>query len=134
VGSDEDAIRKLVDTWMSATKAGDVETVLDLMTDDALFLIAGRPPMRKDEFAAAAKAQASGSAPRFDGTSDVQEIKVVGDWAFMWSKLDVIATPPDGSPAIERTGYTLTILKKEHGRWRLARDANLLSPVERSQR
>jgi ketosteroid isomerase-like protein len=35
-------------------------------------------------------------------------------------------TPPDGNP-IHRSGYTLTILRKEaDGKWRLARDANLL--------
>jgi uncharacterized protein (TIGR02246 family) len=34
---DEQEIRKLVETWMSATKAGDVETVLGLMTDDVSF-------------------------------------------------------------------------------------------------
>lgn len=127
--TDEDQIRQLVTTWMAATKTGDVETVLSLMADDVVFLVAGRPPMRKDEFAAAARAQASQAASRFDGTSDIQEIKVVGDWAFMWTRLSVIATPPDGSPPVERAGHTLTVLNKEKGRWVVARDANLLSPV-----
>jgi uncharacterized protein (TIGR02246 family) len=56
--SDEEQIRSLVSTWMSATKAGDTETVLSLMTEDVIFLAPGSPPMRKAEFAAAAKAQA----------------------------------------------------------------------------
>ncbi len=129
--TDEEQIRNLVGTWMAATKTGDVEAFLNLMTDDVVFLVAGGPPMRKGDFAAAARAQASASSPRFDGTSDIQEIKVVGDWAFMWSKLNVVARPPDGSPPIERAGYTLTILKKENGRWLLARDANLLSSIQR---
>ena len=60
--TDEDQIRQLVATWMSATKTGDVETVLSLMADDVVFLVAGRPPMRKDEFAAMARAQASQAA------------------------------------------------------------------------
>jgi uncharacterized protein (TIGR02246 family) len=51
MSDDDAAIRKLVDTWMSATKAGDVDAVLDLMTDDAVFLVAGRPPMTKEMFA-----------------------------------------------------------------------------------
>jgi ketosteroid isomerase-like protein len=39
-------------------------------------------------------------------------------------------TPPGGAP-MRRAGYTLTILRKgSDGRWRLARDANLLSKVE----
>ena len=69
------------------------------------------------------------SAPTFDGKSEIQEIKVVGDWAFMWARLEVVATPPDGSAPVNRAGHTLTVLLKENGRWLLARDANMLSPV-----
>jgi uncharacterized protein (TIGR02246 family) len=129
--SDEDQIRELVATWMDASRAGDVETVLDLMTDDVVFLVPGRPAMRKPEFATLSRAQSQGSAPRIDGTSEIQEIKVSGDWAFMWTRLRVVATPRDGSPAVERAGHTLTILQKQNGRWLLARDANLLAPVQR---
>jgi len=128
---DEAEIRKLVATWMDATKRGDVEGVLALMTDDVVFLVPGRPPMGKAEFAGGARAQASGQAPKFDGTSEIQEVQVVGDWAFMWTRLRVVATPPDGSPPVERAGHTLTVLRKEGGRWKLARDANLLAPVAR---
>lgn len=126
--TDEAQIRQLVAAWMAATKAGDVDTVLELMADDVVFLVPGRPPMRKAEFAAAARAQASGAAPAFEGTSDIQEIKVIGDWAFMWTRLTVVATPPDGAP-VTRAGHTLTVLNRQQGRWVLARDANLLAPV-----
>ncbi len=129
--SEEDRIRELVDQWMAASRAGDVDAVLALMTDDVVFLVPGRPPMRKDEFAAAARAQSGQGAPKIDGTSEIQEIQVAGDWAFMWTRLTVIVTPADGAPPIERAGHTLTVLRKEHGRWRLARDANLLAPVAR---
>lgn len=127
--TDEDQIRELVATWMTATRTGDAETVLSLMTDDVVFLVPGGKPMRKEDFASAARAQAGQSPPRFDGRSEIQEIKVLGDWAFMWTRLEVTATPADGSPRMERAGHTLTILKKEMGRWLLARDANLLAPV-----
>ena len=126
--SDEDEIRALVDTWMAATRAGDVETVLGLTTDDVVFLTPGRPPMRKDAFAAQSRGQAAGGAPAIDGTSEIQEIQVAGDWAFMWTKLSVTVTPAGGSP-MRRTGHTLTVLRRDHGRWRLARDANLLAPA-----
>jgi uncharacterized protein (TIGR02246 family) len=129
--SDEDQIRQLVANWMSATRSGDVDMVLSLMADDVVFLLPGRPPMRKDEFASASKAQAAPNGPKIDGTSEIMELKVLGDWAFMWTKLRVVVTPPDGTAPVEREGHTLTILKKEHGKWLLARDANLLSPVQR---
>ena len=127
---DEQQIRNLVATWMAATQAGDVDTVLGLMTDDVVFLVPGRPPMGKAEFAAAARAQASGSAPRFDGSSDIQEIQVAGDWAWLWSRLRVVVTPADGSPRQQREGHTLTVLRREQGRWLLARDANLLGAAQ----
>lgn len=131
--SDEDEIRELVTTWMTASKAGDVETVLSLMTDDVVFLVPGRAPMRKEDFASAGRAQAGPSAPKFDGTSEIQEIKVLGDWAFMWTRLKVVGIPADGSPPIEREGHTLTVLKREKGKWLLARDANLLAPARQPQ-
>lgn len=128
MNNDEQEIRELVAKWMDATKAGDVETVLSLMADDVVFLTPGQPPMTKAKFAEAAKAQASGKAPKFEGKSEVQEIKVLGDWAFMWTRLKVVATPPDGAPPVTRAGHTLSILQKQNGRWVMARDANMLAP------
>jgi uncharacterized protein (TIGR02246 family) len=127
---DEQQIRELVRTWMEATRAGDVDTVLGLMTDDVVFLQPGREPMRKPEFAAAARAQAGPGAPRIEGTSEVQEVQVAGDWAFMWTRLSVEVKPAGGA-AVQRAGHTLTVLRREQGRWKLARDANLLAPVQR---
>ncbi len=126
---DEQEIRQLVSTWREATKAGDVDTVLSLMSDDAVFLVTGQPIMRTEDFAAAARVQSKEDAPRFDGTSEIQEVKVFGDWAFMWTKLTVVVTPPGGGESVKRSGNTLSILKKENGKWVLARDANLLATV-----
>jgi uncharacterized protein (TIGR02246 family) len=81
--NDEQEIRQLVSTWMTASKAGDVEKVLSLMADDVVFLVTGQPPMRKADFAAAARAQAGADAPQFDGSSEIQEIKILGDWAYV---------------------------------------------------
>jgi uncharacterized protein (TIGR02246 family) len=123
---DEQAIRGVVAAWMTATRRGDVESVLALMTDDALFLVAGRPPMDRAEFAAAARAQARPESPLIEGVSDIRELQVEGSFAYLWSHLTVTVTPRDGSPVIRRAGHTLTVFRKERGRWLLARDANLL--------
>ena len=131
--SDEQQIRELVRTWMTATQEGDVDRVLDLMTDDAVFLTPGRAPMRKDEFAALSRAQPGQAAPKFEGSSEIQEIQVIGDWAFMWSKLTVTVTPPGAAEPIVRSGHTLSVLCKESGRWLLARDANMLTVKPQNQ-
>ena len=130
MNADEAEIRKLVATWMDATRAGDIDMVLGLMSDDVVFLTPGQAPMDKSQFAAAARAQAGAAAPSFDARSEVQEIRVLGDWAYMWTRLSVVARFAGGHPPITRAGHTLSILRKEEGKWRLARDANMLAPVE----
>jgi uncharacterized protein (TIGR02246 family) len=129
MSSDEQQIRELIATWMSATRAGDVATVLSLMTDDVVFLVPGARPFGKQAFAEAMKpGPAAMAVPKFDGHSEIQEIRVVGDWAFMWTRLTVEVTPPVGRP-VKRAGHTLSVLQKVGGRWLLARDANMLTPV-----
>ena len=126
---DEQEIRQLVATWIAATKAGDTDTVLSLMAEDVVFLVAGQPPMLgRKSFAAASAAQSANGPPQFEGKSEIQEVKVLGEWAFMWSRLTVVVTPPVGD-SMTRAGHTLSILKKEKGKWLLARDANMLAPV-----
>lgn len=77
----------------------------------------------------AAATQSSQGPVQFDGTSEIQEIKLLGDWAFMWAKLTVVVTPPGGAASMTRAGHTLSILKKQDDKWVLARDANMLAPV-----
>jgi uncharacterized protein (TIGR02246 family) len=129
VQRDEQEIRNLVTTWMAATKAGDVETVLSLMTDDVVFLVTGQPVMHKAESAAAAKSTAGPGALQFEGKSEIQEIQICGNWAFMWTKLSIVVTPPGAAQPVTRAGHTLTILKKHGSQWLVARDANLLVTV-----
>jgi uncharacterized protein (TIGR02246 family) len=124
---DERAIRELVSTWMAASKAGDTETVLSLIADDAEFMVVGQEPFGKDVFRAAAQ-------PRKDmainGTSDIREIQVLGDWAWLRNYLTVTVTPPGGAP-IRRAGWTLAILRRTAaGKWVLVRDANLMTTVD----
>jgi uncharacterized protein (TIGR02246 family) len=127
VTDDEPAIRELVAAWLKASQAGDIATVLGLMTDDVVFMVPGREPFGKEEFAAGSRGM---HGMRLQGTSDIRELKVLDDWAYLRNHLEVTMTPPGGAP-VRRTGYTLTILRKQpDGRWLLARDANLLTTVE----
>jgi uncharacterized protein (TIGR02246 family) len=124
---DERAIRTVVDTWFAATRAGDLATVLDLMTDDVVFMVPGREPFGKEAFAASFKGMADVA---IDGRSEIVELEVVGEWAYLRNHIELSMTPKDGA-RVRRAGYTLTILRKERdGRWRLSRDANLLANVD----
>ncbi|WP_213308404.1 YybH family protein [Paraburkholderia sacchari] len=124
MNDDERAIRQVVETWMAASKRGDTATVLSLMTDDVIFMVPGQEPFGKEAFAAASKGM---EGVKFDGNSEIVELQVLGDWAFIRNHIDIAITPPDGA-TVRRAGYTLTLLRKGvDGQWRLARDANLLS-------
>jgi uncharacterized protein (TIGR02246 family) len=114
---DERAIRELVATWMEASRAGDTATVLSLMTEDVIFQVPGREPFGKEVFAAAAQGMKDF---RMEGTADIRELRVLGDWAYLRNYISIAVTPPGGTP-IRRAGYTLTILRKErtiNGCWR----------------
>mgnify|MGYP003703732833 FL=1 len=120
---DERAIRNVVETWLAASKAGDLPTVLSLMTDDVLFLTPGQAPFGKEAFAAMSNGLKD---VQVDGTSDIQEVQVFGDIAYLRNALRIVITMPDGK-VVRRSGQTLTILRKEaDGKWRLVRDANLV--------
>jgi len=130
MSNDQQQIREVIQKWMTATKEGDIETVLGLMTDDVVFLVAGQKPFGKEAFRKAAKEIKSGEPGgiRYEGKSDIEEIKVVGDFAYVRNRLEVTTRSSDESTPIYRSGYTLSIFHKESdGRWRLARDANLLT-------
>jgi uncharacterized protein (TIGR02246 family) len=91
---DERAIRDLVASWMKASEAGDVQTVLSLMADDVIFTVPGREPFGKDAFRAASETMKNA---RMTGTSDICEIKVLGDWAYIRTYIEITTTPPGGN-------------------------------------
>jgi conserved hypothetical protein len=123
MSEDERAIQNVIDTWMVATRKGDIETVLSLMADDVIFMVPGQKPFGKEAFAAAFRGMTN---VRFEGQSHIEELKVLGNWAYLRNYIEMTITPEQSAP-VHRAGYTLTILRKqEDGRWVLARDANLV--------
>jgi uncharacterized protein (TIGR02246 family) len=121
---DERAIRDLIATWMKASEAGDVTTIMSLMADDVIFMVPGREPFGKEVFRAASEAMKNIG---LTGASDIREIKVLGDWAYIRNYIEITIKPADGT-ATQRRGYTLSILHKQsNGKWVLWRDANLVA-------
>jgi len=127
---DEQAIRALVTTWMDATQAEDLDRILELIDDDVVFIGAGRPVMRgKAPFIELSRAR-HGKA-RVDGNVEIQEVRVFGDWAYVWNQLSVKVTPEGGGEPMHMAGPSMSILrKKPDGRWVVFRDANMVTPVK----
>ena len=125
MSDDERAIRDVIATWLRASAEGDSAQVLDLMTDDVVFLTPGQPPFGKEKFAAA---QEGLREYRMAAHSEVREVRVAGDWAYSWTDLAITITPLEGGDAVRRKGNTLSIFERRaDGRWVLSRDANLLA-------
>src|SRR5262249_9850146 len=129
---DEQAIRELISTWMKASEGGDINTVLSLMAGGVVFFVPGPEPFGKEQFRAASEGMKN---VRMAEMSDIREIKVLGDWAYIRNYIEITVMPPDGTP-MQRRGYTLSILRKQSGgKWALWRDANLVAwPLLREQR
>jgi uncharacterized protein (TIGR02246 family) len=126
--ADERAIRQLVDKWLAASERGDLSTMLGLMADDVIFMVPGKQPFGKEVFA---ENYSEMKDTNLKTQSDIQEIQILGDWAWMRNFLKIEFVPSSGQ-ASTHSGYVLTILRKEAGgNWVIARDANLLMP-ERS--
>ncbi len=121
--SDEQAIRDVIQRWMDGTKRGDTSSVLDLMTDDVVFLAPGREPFGKEVFRVASAAMTGMS---IDGENQIEELHVIGDHAYVRSRITVTVTMPDGK-VLRRAGHGLSIFRKDDHGWRLARDANLVA-------
>ncbi len=124
-GEDERQIRKLIDAWIAASNGRNLPALMDMMTDDALFMTPGRAPFGKAEFAADVE-RMKGVA--IDARAEVQEIEVSGPRAYIRNHIQVELTSPGQAPK-RMSGYAMSVLRKEaDGRWRIARDANLVRP------
>lgn len=124
--NDEQAIRKLVADWLEA--GSDLEKVLGLMAEDVVFLTPGQAPMQgRDAFTVGFRAGLE--QYRLEAHSEIQEVQVMGDWAYCWNHLRVVMTPYRAGMPMRRSGNVLSILKKlPEGNWVIFRDANMLTP------
>ena len=84
---DERAIRDLVATWMEASRAGDTAKVLSLMAEDVIFQVPGREPFGKAAFAAMSEGM---KGVRMVGSSDIRELRVLGDWAYLRNHIAIV--------------------------------------------
>ena len=124
---DERQIRQLVDSWIVASKAHDLPALMGMMTDDVVFMTPSRAPFGKAEFAADVE-RMKGVA--IDARAEVQEIEVFGPRAYIRNHVRVELTSPGQAPK-RVSGYAMSVLRKEaDGRWRIARDANLVMPEQ----
>jgi uncharacterized protein (TIGR02246 family) len=127
MNTEEKIVRDVIARWHDRTRAGDVDGVLELIAEDAVFLTPGHPPMEgRASFEAGLRRVLA--TQRIESTGNVREIAVVGNLAYCVTELTVRMTPHSGGEAHVRSGYAMSIFRQRpDGTWQLSRDANLLS-------
>jgi uncharacterized protein (TIGR02246 family) len=125
--NDEQAIRDVIAEWSEATLAHDLSRILPLMADDVVFLIPGGELRGREGFS---KQFETGSASmKVQPTMDIQEIKVFGDYAYVWNRISVLLYPETGGAPKKLGGDALSIFKKgANGKWVIVRDSNTVVP------
>ena len=127
----EQAIRRWFDDWMKATKVGDLELARKLIADDAIFLVPGAGQMDKESFAAAATA--SDPNTEFELDCSIQEIKLLGDHAWLLSTISLTMTDKSTKSQSLMKGDGLSILRRQGDDWVVMRDSNTMVAVESDQ-
>jgi uncharacterized protein (TIGR02246 family) len=129
MGSDERAIREVDAAWIDAANAGELDRLLATMTDDVVFLNPGQESVGRDGFST--KFSAAHQQLRICCVSELEEVVVVGEVAYTRSRDSLSVSPLAGGEESRLAGDRLAVYRKQpDGRWLLARDANVLSPVE----
>jgi uncharacterized protein (TIGR02246 family) len=123
--SDEQQIHRLMEEWRRCTAAGDLEGLLALTADHAVFLTPGNAPITKDDFAASFRKMIAKA--RIEPRQQVKDLGISGDLAYAWSHMTVTFTAKTGGGRLERSGHVLTVFRKNPaGSWQLARAAKLI--------
>jgi len=79
---DEQAIRKLTEDWLAAMRSKDIPGLAGMVTEDAVFLPSGFPPIRGKQ---AVEMMYRSFFPQFSSveqTVSIEELQVAGDRAF----------------------------------------------------
>lgn len=122
---DIEAINRLRQQDMEASKKWNVDALVALWTDDIVALLPDRKPLvGKDanrNFLLSAKRESEGSEI-LEYRFDFKELTIAGDWAFEWGTLNVAEKLPDASEPVQSIINLMRVLKRgSDGSWKVAR-------------
>ena len=130
---DRAAIQQLGQDWVEAVHHGDVDRLLDLVTDDAVFMPHNAPSI-VGRAAVEQAYRAVFAAFEVDQTFAPEEIQVGGGWAFVRGTDAIEMKPRAGGDPVVVRGRGISILRRvEDDSWKFARGiTNTASPQTQS--
>ena len=118
-------IEKLHQLDERVTLTNDPKALQEVWTDDAVRLVNGAPVDVGKQAIYATDVRSLGNAPGSTITSyktDIQDVRVVDDWAFEWGVFVASARPSADKPVASIRGKSLRILHREsNGDWKFSR-------------
>jgi uncharacterized protein (TIGR02246 family) len=128
--SDERQILEVHSNWIEAVNAPDLDRLLTLMADGAVFLGPGQPPYGRDGLSSTFSAAHQNAL--ISCSSELEEVVVVGEVAYTRSRDSLSVTLRASGEVTQLAGYRMTVYRKQaDGRWLLVRDAHTLSPIKK---
>ncbi|MFW6202482.1 MAG: YybH family protein [Gemmatimonadota bacterium] len=129
-GQSLEALRRTFDHWREALRAGDLDTVVDLVTEDAEFWTNGRPTLQGRQSLRRAFAPIM-EEWTLDQAFDCRELIVSGDVAFARGMESNRLVPVSGGEAVTERQRAFSVLRRgDDGVWRFARGMTNLPPEE----
>jgi uncharacterized protein (TIGR02246 family) len=128
---DRRAILRLGKMWEEAMRRQDVSALLELVTNDVLFMPPNMPSVR-GKAAVAEMFRVFFSNSTVDQTFNPEEIQIGGNWAFARGQDVMTIVPRDGGPPVRAEARGISILHRDaDGAWRFARGmTNMTAPPQ----
>ncbi len=126
MNKDEEAIRSLIVEWHRAVSAGDVDAVLNLVSEDVVLIGPGKPPIIGRQTLEKGLRKLLKSH-RIRSRVSVEEVEVSGDLAFCRTRLTIRTGSLSGKSTTQRSGHALSVFRKQpDNTWKLVRSSRSL--------
>ena len=121
--ADIQAIKEIEAKWAAATNSGDIESIMSLLTDDAIFMFTNEPIVKGKE-AVRNHALADFEEYAYENSKAmVVEVRLAGDWAYARGTWSGTVTPKAGGESIQFIGKWIEIFERQpDGSWKVSRN------------
>ena len=125
------AIRDIHAAWQRAERERDIGRIVGWVTDDVVLLRPRAAPLQGRQ-AIEDFYRTLFMHYRMERTATVREIRLLGDWGWLWTFEDIRLLPHNGGRELALAGDAFALLRRScEGEWRWARITSSVIPGRR---